>query len=104
MGFAGKGRRGEPASSCGQLLLGWPWLCPPPEYSSRRSSIATSMAGSITTCSITSSVPMSATGPAHSRPITPAVGIIIDAAIVRRRPAVAAVAIHLVLTFVLDQR
>jgi hypothetical protein len=57
MGQASRAPELRPPAAAAQQGPRW---CVWPDYSSRRSNIATSMAGSITTCSIASSVPMSA--------------------------------------------
>jgi hypothetical protein len=56
MGQASRAPELRPPAAAAQQGPRW---CVWPDYSSRRSNIATSMAGSITTCSITSSLPMS---------------------------------------------
>ena len=83
-------RRAAARGACGrrlggtserQLPAGWGEQRGWPEYSSRRSSIATSMAGNIATCWIASRAPSSSTSPIHSSAIAPRLGTNIAAVI-----------------------
>ena len=59
------------------MTIPWRW----PEYSSRRISIATNMAGNMPACWIAISVPRSSTTPAHSSAIAAKLGMNIEAVI-----------------------